>query len=317
MVEHVGVLPWDQSTFIGRLNYYARVTDPRLVFSTNNTLNKAKNTVTTYQEGRPLAHLTKEEIVRAHVIYDSTFHPDNGAEMNIPGRMCAQVPCGMLVTGGLLTFYKTLPQLIAMQFAAQTFGANINYTNRNARSQIKKWQVATAFVGAASGATFASVLLNSLLATAPSLLKRFVPFGGMIAANSVNIPTMRQRELIDGIVVTDKDGNVLGKSRIAAAKGISQVLLSRICLYGPVMLVVPILMEVLEKRPFFKRGQFFLVCTQVLLSGTFMMITVPVACSLFPQQCSLRFNQLESLLQQEIRKKYNQQIYRVYFNKGL
>jgi len=40
------------------------------------------------------------------VIYDSTFHPDSGGKMNIPGRMCAQVPCGMLVLGGLLTFYK-------------------------------------------------------------------------------------------------------------------------------------------------------------------------------------------------------------------
>ncbi|XP_065919639.1 sideroflexin-1-like isoform X2 [Dysidea avara] len=301
MVEYVGVLPWDQSTFIGRLNYYARVTDPRLVFSTNSTLNKAKNTVTTYQEGRLLAHLSKEEIIRAHVICGSAFHPDNGAKMNIPGRMCAQVPCGMLVVGGLLTFYKTMPQLIAMQFVAQSFVANMNYTNRNAKSQITKWQVATAFVGATSGATFASVLLNSLLARAPSLLKRFVPFGGMIAANSVNIPTMRQRELIDGIVVTDKDGNALGKSRIATAKGLGQVLLSRICLIGPVMLVVPTLMEVLERRPFFKRGQFFLVCTQVLLSGTL----------------SLRYDQLETSLQQEIRKKYDHQIDRVYFNKGL
>ena len=32
-----------------------------------------------------------------------------------------------------------------------------------------------------------------LIQRAPSLLKRFVPFGGMIVANGVNIPTMRQR----------------------------------------------------------------------------------------------------------------------------
>ena len=78
-------------------------------------------------------------------------------------------------------YTRTMPQLVAMQFAAQSFGANINYTNRNAKSQITKWlddsyfvnmfmswhtcrQMATAFVCAASGATFASILLNSLLA---------------------------------------------------------------------------------------------------------------------------------------------------------
>ena len=49
MVDHVGKLPWDQSTFTGRLNYYARVTDLRLMFSTNATLNKAKNIVTAFQ----------------------------------------------------------------------------------------------------------------------------------------------------------------------------------------------------------------------------------------------------------------------------
>ena len=42
-------LPWDQSTFTGRLNYYARVTDSRLMFATKTTLDKAKDIVTTDQ----------------------------------------------------------------------------------------------------------------------------------------------------------------------------------------------------------------------------------------------------------------------------
>lgn len=42
-------LPWDQTTFIGRLNYYARVTDPRLMFASDGTLDKAKNIVTAYR----------------------------------------------------------------------------------------------------------------------------------------------------------------------------------------------------------------------------------------------------------------------------
>lgn len=49
MVEHVDKLPWDRSTFTGRLSYYARVTDPRLMFASNSTLNNAKDIVTAYR----------------------------------------------------------------------------------------------------------------------------------------------------------------------------------------------------------------------------------------------------------------------------
>ena len=49
MAENIEKLPWDRSTFTGRLNYYVRVTDPRLMFASDSTLNKAKNIVTTYR----------------------------------------------------------------------------------------------------------------------------------------------------------------------------------------------------------------------------------------------------------------------------
>lgn len=34
--------PWDQNTFIGRLKYYAWVTDPRLALLSDDKLNEAK-----------------------------------------------------------------------------------------------------------------------------------------------------------------------------------------------------------------------------------------------------------------------------------
>ena len=39
------VLPWDQSTFFGRLNYYARVTNPRLMFASTTTLDRVEQIV--------------------------------------------------------------------------------------------------------------------------------------------------------------------------------------------------------------------------------------------------------------------------------
>ena len=53
------------------------------------------------------------------------------------------------------------------------------------------------------------------LQSAPAIVARWVPWAAVAAANCINIPVMRQRELINGITVTDAQGNVVGKSRVS------------------------------------------------------------------------------------------------------
>lgn len=48
-------------------------------------------------------------------------------------------------------------------------------------------------------------------------------------------------------------GNTIGKSRVAAAKGITQVVISRIIMAAPGMMVLPVIMEKLERYNWFKR----------------------------------------------------------------
>lgn len=64
---------------------------------------------------------------------------------------------------------------------------------------------------------------------------------------------MRQNELIEGVDVQDDKGVVVGKSRLAAGKGISQVIFSRILMAAPGMLLLPVIMERLERLTWFKR----------------------------------------------------------------
>ena len=49
---------------------------------------------------------------------------------------------------------------------------------------------------------------------APHILKRWVPFVAVASANCINIPIMRQRELVEGMTISDSDENALGKSRV-------------------------------------------------------------------------------------------------------
>lgn len=94
-----------------------------------------------------------------------------------------------------------------------------------------------------------------------------MPFAAVAAANCVNIPLMRQNEIINGIDVKDENGNAVGKSRVAAAKGISQVVLSRISMAAPGMLVLPFIMERVEKLPIYRRVKWLNAPFQTALVG--------------------------------------------------
>lgn len=145
-----------------------------------------------------------------------------------------------------------------------------------------------------------------------------MPFAAVASANAVNIPMSRQGELKDGIVVYDEKHNPVGKSKKAARKGICQVVVSRITIAAPGMIVVPILMEqLLKKSKGFARNTWLHLPFQTLAVGAALIVMVPVGCSLFPQNCKMKFDDLEEDLKTSIRTKHGDAIKEVHFNKGL
>ncbi len=48
----------------------------------------------------------------------------------------------------------------------------------------------------------------------PAIIGRFVPFLAVAAANSINLPFMRQNELKSGVPIYDKENNYLGMSTV-------------------------------------------------------------------------------------------------------
>ena len=67
---------------------------------------------------------------------------------------------------------------------------------------------------------FDASLLVVFLQKSPPLVARYVPFAAVAAANCVNVPMMRQQEVLSGITVCDSDGKELGKSQVSQNESI-------------------------------------------------------------------------------------------------
>ncbi|XP_011812765.1 PREDICTED: sideroflexin-2 isoform X1 [Colobus angolensis palliatus] len=308
---------WDQRTFLGRVKHFLNITDPRTVFVSEQELDWAKVMVEKSRMGVVPPGTQVEQLLYAKKLYDSAFHPDTGEKMNVIGRMSFQLPGGMIITGFMLQFYRTMPAVIFWQWVNQSFNALVNYTNRNAASPVSVRQMTLSYFTATTTAVATAVGMNMLTKKAPPLVGRWVPFAAVAAANCVNIPMMRQQELIQGICVKDRNENEIGHSRRAAAIGITQVVISRITMSAPGMILLPVIMERLEKLHFMQKVKVLHAPLQVMLCGYFLIFMVPVACGLFPQKCELPVSYLEPELQDTIKAKYGELEPYVYFNKGL
>ncbi|XP_042316342.1 sideroflexin-3 isoform X1 [Sceloporus undulatus] len=307
---------WDQSTFMGRAKHFFMVTDPRNLLLSSKTLEDARRVIEDYRLGKVSPGLTEDQLWQAKYIYDSAFHPDTGEKMILIGRMSAQVPMNMTITGCMLTFYRTTPAVLFWQWVNQSFNAIVNYTNRSGDAPITVNQLGTAYVSATTGAVVTALGLKSLTKHLPPIIGRYVPFAAVAAANCINIPLMRQRELKLGIPITDENGNRLGESKKAAEQAIAQVVVSRIGMAAPAMAIPPVIMNALEKRAFLKRYPWMNAPLQVGLVGLCLVFATPLCCALFPQKSSMWVNRLEPELQAQIREK-NSDVEVVYFNKGL
>uniref|UniRef100_A0A8C9WHP6 Sidoreflexin n=1 Tax=Scleropages formosus TaxID=113540 RepID=A0A8C9WHP6_SCLFO len=309
---------WDQGTFVGRAKHFFTVTDPRNVLLTNEQLENARQIIRNYKNGTVSPGLSEDELWRAKYIFDSAFHPDTGEKMILIGRMSAQVPMNMTITGCMMTFYKSTPAVLFWQWINQSFNAIVNYTNRSGDAPITVSQLGTAYVSATTGAVATALGLNALTKHVSPLIGRFVPFAAVAAANCINIPLMRQRELKHGIPIMDENGNRLGESTKAAQQAITQVVISRILMASPGMGYLPGIFQLnsFVFLPVTQRFPWMSAPLQVGLVGFCLVFATPLCCALFPQKSSMSISCLEPELQEKIRSSHPG-VERVYFNKGL
>jgi len=306
---------WDQSTYKGRAKHFFVTVNPLNILATSSQLEEAKTIVESYRNGT-LTGKTDDEIWKAKFLYDSAFHPDTKEKMFILGRMSAQVPCNMTITGMMMTFHKSYPAVVFWQWINQTFNAVVNYTNRSGDSPIPLSKLAQSYVLATGSALTVALSLNASVTKLPPIFGKLVPFAAVAGANCINIPFMRMTEVQNGIQVQDADGKALANSTAAAKSALTQVVFSRVMITVPGMAIPPTIMLQLEKTNFMKKYPKLAAPVQILLAGTCLVFATPLCCALFPQQSSMLVRDLEPEARDKILELPNPPE-RVFFNKGL
>jgi len=307
---------WVQDTFAGRAYHFFNVTWPGNLLATSEQLEAAKKLVQEYRLGAEPIGTTDDDVWMAKKLYDSAYHPDTGEKQLLIGRMSAQVPMNMTITGAMMTFYRTTPAVVFWQWINQTFNAIVNYTNRSGDKPISQKTLLQAYLGATGGALTVGLGLNALTKSLPPIVGRYVPFAAVAAANCINIPLMRQSEIFNGVPVTDENGNRIGTSAIAAKRAVQLTVISRVTMALPGMCITPVIMNYLDKKKFMKRMPWLASPIQIGLVGFILVFATPLCCAIFPQTSSLSLSSLEPELQEAIMKE-NSGVTTVYFNKGL
>jgi tricarboxylate carrier len=215
---------YDQNTYGGRAKHFFVTTNPLNILASSRDLERAKEIVESYRKTKCLPQgVSEDQLWKAKYLMDSAFHPDTKEKMFFLGRMSCQVPGNLIITAGMLTWYKTTAGTVFWQVINQSFNAVVNYTNRSGDKPISSTRLGISFAIATSSATATALFLNSLTRKMPPIAGRFVPFAAVAAANCINLPFMRSSEIQEGIQLVNKDGEKVAQSPKVAKTAIAQV----------------------------------------------------------------------------------------------
>ncbi|CAH1641499.1 unnamed protein product [Spodoptera littoralis] len=308
---------WDQSTYAGRAKHFLLLTNPINCLASDEDLDMAKRALDEYRKTKAMPHgYNEDKLWAAKYLYDSAFHPDTGEKMLRVGRMSAQVPMNTLITGCMITFYKTRPAIIFWQWFNQTFNAMVNYTNRSGDAVITTKQLLASYCAACSGALTTALYLNSKVKGMNPVFARLVPFAAVCGANFINIPMMRSTELINGTPVFAPEGQRVGDSKIAARTGIFLVCISRVAMALPGMTFVPIITNTAVQKGLFCHYPLAVIPFQLALVCFCAAFATPLGCAFFEQKANLSIDAVEKEIR-EVAIKVSPKAKTVYYNKGL
>nr|XP_018903659.1 PREDICTED: sideroflexin-2-like [Bemisia tabaci] len=294
--------PWDLRSFNGRWHYYAWITDPRLALIGSWTIDDAKKLLELYEGEKEPPGTTPELIGYAKRLHEGCVHPETGCRIPRLARFSSVPIVQTALTAAMVTFCRSIPQVWFWQLVHNSYHAYINQANGNGTAPRTPVGQAVALGSATVVASVVAVPFKATLSRAlcHSRFRTLIPLTVVMLSQAVSVPLSRQYELRHGVEVRNEEGETFGASKAAAALGISQTAVSRMILFAPSMLLVPLMTMTLQRQPFLRRSKFIIPAIQVVVSSALFTLMVPMSLALFSPTASL---DLETL------RKFDPEIY--------
>ncbi|KAL1901265.1 Sideroflexin FSF1 [Ceratocystis pirilliformis] len=306
---------YDLQTYWGRVQHAVGLTDPRTLLVGSTGLEKAKQQLAEYKQGR-ISHMTPE-LWMAKKIVDSTLHPDTGEKVFLPFRMSSFVLSNLVVTAGMLQPGLGTIGTIGWQWGNQSLNVAINNANANKSSPLSWGQVAQSYFLAVGASCTVAVGLNKLVprlrgisSSTRMVLGRLVPFAAVASAGALNVFLMRGEEIRRGIDVfpvlddagkeklkaegkAESDIQSLGRSKKAATLAVGETALSRVLNSSPIMVIPPLVLVKLQQTEWLKQRPRYTTPINLGLILATSFAVLPLALAAFPQRQSIAADSLE------------------------
>lgn len=277
---------YDQSTFYGRWRYFLDLINPVSLFYSKSRVEESKKLLEQYKSNQLPPQVSDQQLWKAKWIVESSLHPDTGEPIPKFFRLSAFGPVNIPILIGMLLSKKTPITIPLWQVVNQTYNVGFNYANRNINNPFTNTQLGVSYLLATSASVVTAVGLDKVItkyAGNSFVLRTFGPATAVAIAGCFNLLVIRYRELKDGIVVYDKEGNPLGRSTQAAWDGLTKTTGIRFTLQYPGSFF-PVLMHAgLNSLRMLPAGGVPRVLAEVGIMITNMFVTLPLCFSIYPQ----------------------------------
>jgi len=296
--------------------HFLNVTDMRTLFYTDQQIVHARDVIERYKKTKTLPQGGADVLWAAKKVLDTTIHPDTGEKIPLPFRVSAFVPMNTLITFGMLLPGAGLANQVFWQWINQSYNIALNHSNRNASNQLSNQTIAKTYAAAVGVSCGVAVGMSEVVKRAPfapsmrSILQRIVPFTAVSIAGVVNVFMMRWNETRKGIAVFDKNGNEVGKSKVAGFNALTQVAISRVATSFPCLILPPVIMNYLEGTKLLRNTPVLKGPVNLAVITLTLLTALPASVAIFPQVVQIAPRKLESEF-------HNSKEEKLYYNKGL
>lgn len=325
---------YDQSSFKGRFMTLVKIQNPFNTFISKKKIEQCQQLLLSQKsleieanKNGSIPYLAPEKakaIREAQYIVGSSVHPDTNEIIPSYQRFCSYSIVNIPILFGMILSKQTTSNIIFWQWVNQTYNAALNYSNRNASSNLDMKGLSIAYAGAVTASITIGLGMRRILTPYAKNIKGpgqlffnfLINVTAIGCAGVLNVLIMRSKEIKEGITLVDNEGKERGKSQIIGKSAVLKTAATRVILPIPPLLLPTIAFYVMEKRNIVPKNRLAKLFTEATIFFGSMAFAPPLCCAIFEQTAKADISNLESKFH-DLKDSHGNHIKELYYNKGL